>query len=216
MKKLIALSLGLLSLPLMSSLEPLSAADKQKLGNIKKELKTIADEVNAEYKLQADVFRTSSQEAVSPVRYLPEQLKRVKELIGNLDIFAQNSGNDKLEEFATKLRALVIKMFNTAEAINNNIEDALGDTPRRDDARKIVAESIEKLSSFSLDFNNIATNANQYNKNPYKEQAVALRDYAHTMQYICDRARASAQSLMKATKPQPKKSKNVFKRIFGS
>jgi hypothetical protein len=220
MKKIIILSLGLISLPLISALEPLSPADKQKLGNIKKELKTIADEVNAEYKLQADEFKSSSQETIAPVKFLPEQRKRLKNIIEDLDIFAQNTGNDRLLEFAKELRSLTLKSFNAAEAINNNIEDALGDSPRRDAARKIVADSIEKLSSFSLDFNRITTNSNQYDtaKFTYRDQAAALRNYAHILQYICDRARASTQLLMKATatKSQPKKSKNIFKRIFGS
>jgi len=224
MKK-IGLLLGSISLPLISALEPVAPSaslspnymipiaeeaknplvnKKRMLAAIDKDLNDIDAALTQEYDAQLQRFKTSTQKKASPIKNLHRYSYKAKECADDLMLLIQASGNKELTQHSKTLKSLTVKLFNAAEAINNNIELL------NDEMYTIVNDSIKKIATIEKELKNILALCERYRftKNAQPELVRALE---RTIQYVYDMGKVIKKAAEK-TAPQ----KNIFKRIFGA
>jgi hypothetical protein len=224
MKK-IGLLLGLIIASLISALEPvipsassspnhmIPIADKaptllvnrdRTIAAIDKDLNDIYAGLEQEYDAQLQKFKTSAQKKASPIKKLQKYSQATKECTDDLMLLIEAIGDKELTQYSKTLKSLTIKLFNAAEAINNNIELL------NDEMYAIISDSVKKITTIEKELRNILALCERYRftKNTQPELVRALE---RTIQYVHDMGKLIRKA---AEKTVPKK--NIFKRIFGT
>jgi hypothetical protein len=222
----IKLLLGLITAPLIHALEPVipSAASSKSnymipvgekaptllvsrdrtIAAIDKELNAIDAGLAQDYDEQLHRFKTSAQKKASPIKNLQKYSHATKECTDDLMLLIEAIGDKELTHYSKTLKSLTIKLFNAAEAINNNIEML------NDEMLTIVRESINKISIIEKELKNMLALCERYRftKNTQPELVRALE---RTIQYVYDMGKTIKKAAEKIVPP-----KNIFKRIFGA
>ena len=192
-----------------------------KAARIDEELKQLFAHITKTYTKQVNIFTSSGNKTVSPIDNFSYYRKQAKDIADKVIAVAKKIRHVTFTEYAEKLRPLVIKLFNAAETINNNLTDAVLDTDMGKQARVLVEESFDKLEGIGRELGDITYQCDKYviAKNEFTPLAAIISTCAQAMKNIADDIRVAGQRILQAKKntpaPAPKKSKNVFKRLFG-
>jgi len=193
-----------LMIPIAAEETPTTAlVDRDKVSAaVVHDLNRIYTNLTKAYDTQIKTFKTSHKK-ISLIEKLHERFIESKECVDDLIELIKYARDKELKDLSAKLRVCTIKLFNAAEAINNNI----GDTTNKE-ARSIITDSIKKVSAMEKELGLLLALCERYrftrNTNPTLISALeTCTQYTYDLSKVIKKA---AETVAPA--------QNVFKRIF--
>jgi hypothetical protein len=184
-----------------------------KAARIEDELKQLEAHLTKAYKRQSDLFSSSGNKTVPFIENFSYYRKQAKDIVDGVLTVAKNTRHISFTNYAEDLKSWVLKLFNTVETINNNLNTAISNTDLSPQALALVEESCDRLSSIGDSLGKIADECNKFvgAKNPFSPLAAIIAKCAKTMKNRADNIRVSTQKILKS----PVKKPGFFKRLIG-
>jgi hypothetical protein len=217
MKKVITLSLGLISLPLISALEPVIPHGNA-LDFIYPTLNTVLTDIKSAYQEQWTQFNAAPTSEV-PSIFTPKVKKAITSLKNSTAKLSDLLSTPELKGEARDLRNIALQIINSMQVLDGNIEKVLDDESYKKtvDDTLLKLQKLEKKAESTVQealINKMGKLKKSKSTPPFRlDEVIAIENCARIIMNIASTVREANEKILNVFF-KPKKSKSFFGNLF--